>query len=86
MLNFQVAMDHIWSLIQRADETITETEPFKLIKTDPEAAKAVLRTLRADLLHIGRLLLPCMPETSASIRAAVRANRKPDNLFNRLMN
>lgn len=84
MVNVQAALDHIWSLIQRADERITETEPFKLIKTDPDAAKAILAELRADLLHIGRLLLPLMPETSATIRAAVRANQKPDNLFSRL--
>ena len=83
-LNFQQAMDHIWSLIGRMDERITETEPFKLIKTDPEAAKEILRELRRDLLHVGRLLLPCMPETSQLIRAAIRANKKPTNLFNRL--
>lgn len=84
MLHFQSAMDHIWSLVQRCDEVITETEPFRLVKTDPEQAKVVLSNLRRDLLHIGRLLLPCMPETSEQIRAAVRANKKPDNLFNRL--
>ena len=84
ILNFQVAMDHIWSLIGRADEVIAETEPFKLIKTNPEEAKAILSNLRLDLLHIGRLLLPCMPETSVAIRQAVRANQKPDNLFKRL--
>ncbi len=84
MLNFQAAMDHIWGLIQHCDEVIAETEPFKLIKTEPEQAKAILSNLRADLLHIGRLLLPVMPETSTTIRAAVRANKKPENLFKRL--
>ncbi len=84
MLNFQQAMDHIWTLIQHVDERITETEPFKLVKTDPEAAKTILRELRSDVLYIGRLLLPAMPETSATIRQAVRANTKPDNLFKRL--
>ena len=84
VLNFQLAMDHIWSLIQKSDEVIAETEPFKLIKTSPDEAKAVLSNLRADLMHIGRLLLPVMPETSIAIRQAVRANKKPENLFNRL--
>ncbi len=84
MLNFQSAMDHIWSLIQKADAVIAETEPFKLIKTEPEQAKAIIANLRADVLHIGRLLLPCMPEASVAIRAAVRANKKPENLFVRL--
>ena len=84
MISFQPAMDHIWSLIQRLDERITETEPFKLIKTDEAAAKLIIGELRLELLHIGRLLLPSMPETSAIIRAAVRANKKPENLFSRL--
>jgi methionyl-tRNA synthetase len=82
--NLQVGCDHIWSLIAKADAVIAETEPFKLIKTEPDQAKAVIANLRLDLLHIGRLLLPIMPKTSAIIRAAVRANKKPDNLFNRL--
>lgn len=84
MKNFQPAMDHIWTLIQVLDEKITETEPFRLIKTNEVEAKLIIGELRADLLHIGRLLLPSMPETSIIIRAAVRANKKPDNLFNRL--
>ena len=84
MISFQPAMDHVWSLIQRLDERITQTEPFKLIKTDEAAAKLIIGELRLELLHIGRLLLPSMPETSAIIRAAVRANKKPENLFSRL--
>lgn len=83
-LNLQQALDHVWSLIQQLDEVIAETEPFKLVKTEPEQAKAILSNLRRELLQIGRLLLPVMPETSATIRAAVRTNKKPDNLFNRL--
>lgn len=84
MKNFQPAMDHIWALVQVLDEKIAETEPFKLIKTSEAEAKIIIGELRTDLLHIGRLLLPSMPDTSATIRAAVRANKKPDNLFNRL--
>jgi methionyl-tRNA synthetase len=84
MISFQPAMDHIWALIQRLDERITETEPFKLIKTDEAGAKLIIGELRAELLHIGRLLLPSMPQTSDTIRKAVRANKKPDNLFARL--
>lgn len=82
--NLQQVVDHIWALITKADLVIAETEPFKLIKTEPEKAKAVLSNLRADVLHIGRLLLPLMPDTSAIIRTSVRANKKPNNLFNRL--
>ncbi|MFN3188150.1 MAG: methionine--tRNA ligase [Candidatus Paceibacteria bacterium] len=82
--NLQAACDHIWSLIAKVDAVIAETEPFKLIKTEPEQAKTIIANLRLDILHIGRLLLPIMPDTSTTIRSAVRANKKPDNLFNRL--
>lgn len=84
LLDFQNAMDHIWAQIQELDEIIAETEPFKLIKTDELAAKNILVNLRERLIHIGRLLAPAMPETSVMIREAVKANKKPDNLFNRL--
>ncbi len=82
--NFQGAMDSIWSRIQGLDMKITETEPFKLIKTDPDRAKTILRELRADLFSIARLLSPFMPMTSQKIEAAVLANKKPENLFPRL--
>jgi len=84
LLDFQKAMDHIWTKIQELDEIIAETEPFKLIKTDKMTAENILTNLRERLLHIGRLLAPCMPETSARIRQGVRDNKKPENLFKRL--
>lgn len=84
LLDFQKAMDHIWSKIQELDEIIAETEPFKLIKTDKVLAENILTNLRERLLQVGRLLAPCMPETSQIIRQAVRANKKPENLFQRL--
>jgi methionyl-tRNA synthetase len=84
LLDFQNAMDHIWSKIQELDEIIAETEPFKLIKTDKILAENILVNLRERLIHIGRLLAPCMPETSVLIREAVKANKKPENLFARL--
>jgi methionyl-tRNA synthetase len=84
LLDFQNAMDHIWTKIQELDEIIAETEPFKLIKTDELTAKNILVNLRERLIHVGRLLAPAMPETSVIIREAVKANKKPENLFNRL--
>jgi len=84
MVDFQKAMDHIWAKIQELDEIIAETEPFRLIKTDQIAAESILSNLRERLLHIGLLLAPSMPETSALIKQAVHANQKPENLFARL--
>jgi methionyl-tRNA synthetase len=81
---FQGAMDHIWSRIQRIDETITETKPFSVVKTEPEKGKEMIAALRAELFVIAHELAPFMPMTSAKIREAILANKKPENLFPRL--
>lgn len=81
---FNEALDHIWARIQVADERITAEAPFKLVKTDPEKGKAILVELALELYHLARLLTPFMPETSKAIKAAVLANKKPENLFPRL--
>jgi methionyl-tRNA synthetase len=82
--NLQQVLTSIWSRIQALDERITETEPFKLIKTDETKAKELINGLRIGLYDIACLLLPCMPETSEVIREAIRMNKKPENLFSRL--
>jgi methionyl-tRNA synthetase len=83
--NFQQAMDSIWGRIQRLDQKITETEPFKVIKVDEVKGKALLEELRIELVLIARRLKPFMPETSNLIHdSVVVANKKPENLFPRL--
>ncbi|HEY0964476.1 MAG TPA: methionine--tRNA ligase [Candidatus Paceibacterota bacterium] len=82
--NFHDATKIIWLNIQTLDQYITDTEPFKLVKENPEAAKAHLQALREGLYVIGNRLESFMPETSAKILEAVRTNKKPDNLFPRL--
>ncbi len=82
--NLQRGMDEIWSRIQTLDVTIAETEPFKLIKTEPEKAKAIVADLRQTVFTIAAMLRPFLPATSTVIEAAVRANKKPENLFPRL--
>jgi methionyl-tRNA synthetase len=82
--NFQMAADFVWSKVQLLDEKIAETEPFKLVKTDKEAAVVIIKELVHDLYLIGRMLHPLMPETNLIIKETVLANKKPENLFNRL--
>jgi methionyl-tRNA synthetase len=81
---FNTAVDSVWSCIQRLDERITKEEPFKLVKTNPEAGKKNIAELVLELYYIGRLLNPLMPQTSAAIKSAVLENKKPKNLFPRL--
>jgi methionyl-tRNA synthetase len=82
--NFQEAMDQIWLRIQNLDEQITETEPFKLIKTHPEEARVIIGEIRTGLLFIAKSLTAFMPMTAETIQEAVLENKKPANLFNRL--
>ena len=82
--NFQQKLNNIWHQVQVLDELISETEPFKLIKTDSEKGKEILTTLRDSLRKIGSALAPYMPETAKIITTAVETNTKPENLFPRL--
>ncbi len=82
--DFQGAMDYVWSKVGELDERIAETEPFKLVKTDPGKAKAIIAELACDLYLIGRMLYPVLPHANDIIKTAVLENKKPDNLFARL--
>ncbi len=81
---FQKAMDTLWFHVQKLDETITLTEPFKLIKTEPGKAKEIITNLRQSLFVLAVLLKPYMPATAECIASAVQTNQKPANLFVRL--
>jgi methionyl-tRNA synthetase len=82
--DFQGAADFIWKRVGALDERITIEQPFKVVKENPENAKATIRELATELYVIGRLLYPFMPQTNEAIKAAVLANKKPDTLFARL--
>ncbi len=81
---FNEALDLIWQKIGELDQKITDTEPFKLVKTDEEAAKQILKGLVQGLYEVAESLTPFMPETSQVIKKSIKENRKPDNLFRRL--
>ncbi len=78
------AMNLIWQRIQILDQRMTETEPYKVVKTDPFTGKALIGNMVNDIFEIGQALAPFMPETSRKILAAVHAGKKPENLFPRL--
>jgi len=82
--DFMAACDFVWSKVQALDEKITETEPFRLVKTDKEAAVVIIKELVHDLYIVARMLHPLMPEANDIIKEAVLANQKPENLFGRL--
>jgi len=75
--HMQKAADIVWKHIAALDAKIQETAPFKLIKTEKEAATKIISELAVDLYTIGRMLNPMLPETSAKIKALVKANKSP---------
>lgn len=73
-----------WSHMQLLDAHIQKEEPFKKIKTDPEAAKKEVHYLLVHLLGIALKIEPLLPETSHKIRIAIKENRMPDPIFKRI--
>ena len=82
--DYESAINYIFKRIGAADLKITETEPFKLVKTDPEKGKKIISELVGELYLVVRLLNPFMPETSEKIKKAVAENKKPETLFQRI--
>jgi len=72
------ACDIVWRHIGELDVEIAEKEPYRLVKTDPEAAKEMLRGMLVKLYTIARMLKPILPETSRIIKGLVKANKKPE--------
>jgi methionyl-tRNA synthetase len=81
--DYNAACDYVWTLISALDKELTDTKPFAVVKTDPEAGKVMIASMVKRLYEIARLLHPILPSTSDALKAAVLANQKPANLFPR---
>jgi methionyl-tRNA synthetase len=77
------AFDYVFARIGVLDQTITQTEPFKVVKTDPERGRKLIASLVQELATIDLMLEPLLPQTSQKIIDAIMANKKPANLFAR---
>ncbi len=65
-------IEKVWKMVDFCNEQIDRDAPFKLVKTDAEAAKKSL-TECASIIHwIANWLAPIIPESSAKILAAYR--------------
>jgi methionyl-tRNA synthetase len=75
--NIKQAADYIWSEISRFDEMIQKEAPFKLVKTDPERGKSIIKNLVQELYKISKYLEPFLPETSLKIQELIKLNKSP---------
>lgn len=80
---YDEAMDMVWKRVHAADARITETEPFKLVKTNPEEGRKIISELAYTLVEIAQLLTPLLPATADAIRSAIATNTTPAPLFAR---
>ncbi len=81
--DYNAACDYVWKLIGELDKELTAEKPFSVVKEDPEKGKAMIAAMTARLYVIARLLQPIIPTTSNALKAAILANKKPENLFPR---
>ncbi len=81
---FNKALDIVWAWIGDVDEQITSEEPFKVVKVDKEKAQEMISSYVEQLHKIAIHLQPIMPRTSEIIIQAIKENKKPDNMFERL--
>ena len=72
------AVHMIWEEASALDVLIQDKQPFKLVKTDLEAGRAVIRELVVRLYLLGEMLGPILPETSEKIKVLVKTNKSPE--------
>ncbi|MBP9782734.1 MAG: methionine--tRNA ligase [Candidatus Pacebacteria bacterium] len=83
--NVNVALHVLMHKVSQIDKTIADSEPFKLIKTEPEKAKEIIRQLIRELYACAKALEVFIPKTSAKILECIRENKMPEKpLFARL--
>ncbi len=76
--DLQKAMEYIWNLAQYLDRKIQVEEPFKVIKTDENKGREMIKKLVFGISIISELLIPFLPETSEKIKELIKANKKPE--------
>lgn len=70
-------LDLIWQQISSLDLIIQTEMPFKLIKTDLEKGRNVIKDLVRELYRVALMLESIMPETSIKIIELVKSNKTP---------
>lgn len=79
------AMDEVLALAGEVDRKIQTTEPFKVIKTDPEKGRMLIEELVRELHTLATALELFLPRTAREILSLIAEHKMPGApLFNRL--
>lgn len=65
--DMKVYLDEVFQVVAQANDITDKSAPFKLVKTDPEKAKAVLSELAEMIRFVGKALIPMLPATAQEI-------------------
>jgi methionyl-tRNA synthetase len=78
----QAGLQRIWSIVNRANQYVDQTAPFKLAKDPAQAQRLdeVLYNLGETCRILAVLLWPFLPTTAAKIFAQLAAPGSPDNM------
>ncbi len=71
-------LDLIWQQISSLDLIIQTEMPFKLIKTDLEKGRSVIRDLVKELYRVSLMLESILPDTSSKIIELIKLNKTPE--------
>lgn len=68
--NFEItqASESVWDLISLLDRMISRLEPYKIAKTDPKKAEAIIYDVLTGLAVVADLLEPMLPATSLAMK------------------
>ncbi len=82
---FNQYMRYVWEYIHLLDKRINETEPFKVVKTNLEEGRSIIKVLLQELYVIANSLSPVLPKTSEKIKKCIEENKMPEKpLFPRI--
>jgi methionyl-tRNA synthetase len=70
--------ESLWAEITDLDKYISDTEPFKTFKVDPDKARADVHHVITGLARVSVLLQPIMPSTAEKIMELIKKREKPE--------
>jgi methionyl-tRNA synthetase len=73
---FREALAEAMNIARTGNKLLTETEPWKLIKTDPDAASRIMHSCVNFVADVAFVLRPFLPFTSEKIRSALNIEWK----------
>lgn len=81
----KAGMDEVLRMAQEMDKKIQSTEPFRVVKSDPEKGKELIAELVRNLHTMATALELFLPRTARDILSLVAEHKMPEApLFNRL--